>query len=216
MTLIKKEDKGYILFRDLPENAAPIVALPDDSAADLVYNQQFQEKCSICNSPWRTRAEHVYLENGKKVMPVIKFFERHFNARLNHTQVATHMDNHCIFRNVSVSGLLNYEHQEEMVAPWKFREFDLALTAMLVELDDIRGMDVNRNKDMLMKRATLVEKLIARIIDIKSRRDDAALNAINIFEVLSELHDSMEVPGDKQRIRDKVKELRLKLSTQNG
>lgn len=201
------------LFRDLKSDSEPNEPLPEDSLAEsLAYTQHFEPKCVICNSPFRSRAEHIFLENGRKVMPVINFFAYYFNAKLNHTQVATHMENHCTFRGITTSGLKNYELREEDIAPWRYRELELALTALLVELDDIRGMDCSKNNDMKLKRGALVERLASKIVDIKSKRDEAAQHSVNIFQVLSEIHDSMKLDTDKQVIRDKVKEIRNKLT----
>lgn len=50
------------------------------------------------------------------------------------------MEQHCDLKKISTSGLKNYEQREELIAPWIFREHHLALTALLVELDDVRGL----------------------------------------------------------------------------
>ena len=57
---------------------------------------------------------------------------------------------------------------------------------------------------------------MSKILDVKSRRDEAAMNAVNIFEILSEIHDSLENEADKRKVRDKVKEIRLRLTQPNA
>ena len=57
---------------------------------------------------------------------------------------------------------------------------------------------------------------MAKILDVKTKRDEAAVASINIFEVLSELYDSVENNEARQKIREKVKEVRLKLAKQQN
>jgi hypothetical protein len=202
------------LFREITEKTEPLHPLPEDTYTDIVYTQLYEQRCSLCNAPAgiRTLAEHVYLDSGKKIMPVIHFFNYYYSAKLNYTQVATHMEQHCSFRGVSISGLKSYEAREEEVSQWKYREHDLVLTALLVELDDIRGIDCGKSNDLKIKRAQMVERLTSRILDVKSKRDEGALNSLNVFEILGELHDKVIDPNAKQIIRNTVKEIRQKIS----
>lgn len=205
-------EEGIVLFRELDANSVPVLQLPEDTMTDISYQRFYQAKCVLCNSFWRDRAEHIYIESGKKIMPVLRFFMDYFRARLNHTQVATHMEHHCGFSHISTSGLKNYEAREEEIAVWRFREDALALTALMVELDDIRGIDCNKNNDLKIKRAQVVERLVGKILDVKARRDEAALLSINIFEILADIHDSIEDPESKRIIRNKVTEIRKRMT----
>ena len=85
----------------------------------------------------------------------------------------------------------------------------------MVELDDVRGIDCSKNNDLKLKRAAMVEKLISKILDIKAKRDDQGVFAINIFEILAELHDKFESEHDKRLVRDELKKLREKLKQEN-
>ena len=160
-------------------------------------------------------AEHVYLENGKKPQSVINYFLTYYDAKLNWPQVSTHMDNHCDFKKIATSGLKSYEQREELIAPWIFREHQLALTALLVELDDVRGMDCSKNNDLKLRRAAMVEKLITKIIMLKDARDNQGIYNINIFEILAKLHEKMESENDKRVIRDEIVALREKIQQDN-
>jgi hypothetical protein len=102
--------EGLRYFKDLKETDDPVLPLPHDSMMDLQYPQFFEARCAICSSPLRNLAEHVYLESGKKSQSVIKFFERHYNAKLNWSQVSTHMDSHCDFKKLVTSGLKKPNH----------------------------------------------------------------------------------------------------------
>ncbi len=207
--------EGLRYFKDLKETDDPIIPLPHDSMMDLQYPQFFEARCAICSSPLRNLAEHVFLESGKKSQSVIKFFERHYHAKLNWSQVSTHMDNHCDFKKLVTSGLKNYEQREELIAPWIFRENQLALTALMVELDDIRGMDCSKSNDLKLKRAAMVEKLIGKIMDLKDRRDNQGVFAFNIFDILWDLHEKFNSEYDKKLVRDQMKSLREKLQQDN-
>jgi hypothetical protein len=211
----KTIDKPSRMFKDLKEGDRPLSPLPPDNMSDIQYPQFIEPRCSLCTSAFRDLAEHVYLESGKKPQSVINFFHKYFDAKLNWVQVNTHMDQHCDFKKIATSGLKNYEQREELIAPWIFREHQLALTALLVELDDVRGMDCSKNNDMKLKRAAMVEKLITKILYLKEARDNQGIYAINIFDVLVKLHEKMDSETDKRIIREEIQTLKSKIQSDN-
>jgi hypothetical protein len=213
--LIKDEKKPTRMFSDLKETDRPIVPLPPDPMSDISYPQFVEPRCAMCTSPFRDIAEHVFLESGKKPQAVLHFFHKHYDAKLNWVQVSNHMENHCDFKKIATSGLKNYEQREELIAPWIFREHHLALTALLVELDDIRGMDCSKNSDLKLRRAQMVEKLVSKILYLKERRDNNGIFSLNIFEILMEVHENMESENDKRFIRDKMTMLKAKIQQDN-
>ena len=165
--IVNDPKKPSRMFAHLKEGELPLIPLPQDNMSDISYPQFLEPRCTICTSPFRDLAEHVFLDNGRKVQSVITFFAKHFDAKLNWMQVNTHMEQHCDFKKISTSGLKNYEQREELITPWIFREQQLALTALLVELDDVRGMDCSKNNDLKLRRAAMVEKLISKILYLK-------------------------------------------------
>ena len=203
------------MFSMLKEGERPLAPVPPDNMSDISYPQFIEPRCSICTSAFRDIAEHVYLESGKKPQAVINYFFKYYDAKLNWVQINTHMENHCDFKKIATSGLKNYEQREELIAPWIFREHQLALTALLVELDDIRGMDCTKNNDMKLRRAAMVEKLISKILHLKEARDNQGIFAINVFEILMDLHEDMESETDKRKIRDKIVQLKAKIQQDN-
>jgi hypothetical protein len=202
-------------FRDLKEGDKPLMPLPPDNMSDISYPQFMEPRCAICTSPFRDLVEHVYLDSGKKNQSVIRFFLQYFDAQMNWMQINTHMEQHCDFKKISTSGLKNYEQREELIAPWIFREHQLALTALLVELDDVRGIDCSKNNDMKLKRAAMVEKLISKILNVKDSRDNRGIFDINIFEILANLHEKMESEADKKIIREEIVALKNKIQQDN-
>jgi hypothetical protein len=203
------------MFRDLKEGDKPLMPLPPDNMSDISYPQFIEPRCAICTSPFRDLVEHVYLDSGRKNQSVIRFFHQYFDAQMNWMQINTHMEQHCDFKKISTSGLKNYEQREELIAPWIFREHQLALTALLVELDDVRGIDCSKNNDMKLKRAAMVEKLISKILNVKDSRDNRGIFDINIFEILANLHEKMESEADKRIIREEIVALRNKIQQDN-
>ena len=202
-------------FRDLKEGDKPLMPLPPDNMSDISYPQFLEPRCAICTSPFRDLVEHVYLDSGRKNQSVIRFFQQYFDAQMNWMQINTHMEQHCDFKKISTSGLKNYEQREELIAPWIFREHQLALTALLVELDDVRGIDCSKNNEMKLKRAAMVEKLISKILNVKDSRDNQGIYNINIFEILANLHEKMETEADKRIIREEIVALRNKIQQDN-
>lgn len=198
------------LFRDLVDNEKPIVPYDESDLAEYYYEQSHERRCSICTSPFRNLLEKVYLNNNKRPNAVVNFFEVHYNARLNWLQVSTHVNNHCNFSKISVSGLSNYEGRESEIAKWKYREYDLVLTALLVELDDVRGLDA-RTSDLKLRRAMMVDKLTTRLMQLRKERDEAGAGFLNIFEILFSVCEKMVSDVDKQIIKEYVSTLRQQL-----
>ncbi len=207
--------KASKMFRDLKEGDKALTPLPPDNMSDISYPQFMEPRCAICTSPFRDLVEHVYLDSGRKNQSVIRFFLQYFDAQMNWMQINTHMEQHCDFKKISTSGLKNYEQREELIAPWIFREHHLDLTALLVELDDVRGIDCSKNNDMKFKRAAMVEKLISKILYLKEVRDNQGIYNINIFEILAKLHEKMDSENDKRIIREEIVALREKIQQDN-
>jgi hypothetical protein len=213
LTLVSKAEveKTTRLFSTLTPSDTPLIPLPQDNLSDLQYNHRFEPRCQLCKSFLGERAEHVYLDQGRKPQAVRNFFLKHFNATISWEAVDQHMQQHCYFKHVTQSGLKNYALREEDMNFWKYRELDLAITAIMVELDEVRGMDTSNNAELKIKRAAIVERLVNRLINLKNERDSAGTQSVNIFAVLKEIHDQLPLEA-RFIVRDKVKELREKLA----
>ena len=205
-----------LYLRDLTKDSTIYVPLPPDDMYDLTYPTTYHNKCSICNSPWRERAEHVYIQGRQRPQSVVNFFEEHFRAKVTHEAVSTHMKNHCTFKGLSIGGINDYIDREGSVAKIKFRENDFILTALLVELDDIRAIDCNKNNELKFKQAAMVNQITDRIANVKQRRDEAAKGSINIFETLLEIYNDLTCSDCKVVLQEKVKQIRQKLIDEAG
>ena len=207
-TSLEKTDKGddIVLFSTLRADTKPVKPYKL-STAGIEYTQLYSAKCAICNSPHRTLLEHVYIDTGKNVNAVLKFFEEHYHAKLNWPQVDLHLKRHCDLNNIRTPGLLYYEGREAEVSKWKYREYDLALTIIMTEIDEIRSLNA-RTPEEVGKRTDRLERLAKRLIEIKQLRDDNSMNLPNVFAVLYELHDMMVSDEDKRIIRQKSRELK--------
>ena len=199
-----------ILFSALKADTLPLKPYKINTSG-IEYPQFFSPKCAICNSPHRSLLEHVFLDCGKKVNTTIKFFENHFNAKLNWAQVKQHTKYHCDFNKIETPGLLDYEGREDELSRWKYREYELAETAVIVELNDVRGLNA-RSFDEVLRRSTMIEKLTRQLMLIKEKRDDSSLGLPNVFEVLHELHNMMSCEADKRIIREKARDLKQSIN----
>jgi hypothetical protein len=202
--------EDFVLFSSLKSDSKPVVPY-NLNVHGIEYPQLYSPKCAICNSPHRTLLEHVYIDCGKKVNTTIRFFEKHFLARLNWTQVSQHIKYHCDLNKIETPGLLHYEDREGELSRWKYREFELAETMILMEINDVRGI-VARNPDEILKRASMIEKLTGKLLLIKEKRDDNSLGLPNVFEVLHELHEKVTTDEDKRIIREKAMSLKQSIS----
>lgn len=198
------------LFSSLKAEAKPIKSYKLEPS-NVEYTQLFSGKCAICNSPHRKLLENVYIDSGKKINAVVNFFEEYYAAKLNWAQVKQHIKYHCDFTAVDKPGIVDYDGEDEMVSRWKYREYELALTAMLVELSDVRGIQA-RTPDEILRRSVQIEKITKQILFIKEKRDDNVLGLPNVFEVLYDLHNMMKDEDDKRIIREKVRDLKQAIS----
>ena len=60
------------LLSELPEGVQPLKELPADDLLDVYYETRYEARCVLCRSPFRTLAEHVYLNNGWKPHPIAR------------------------------------------------------------------------------------------------------------------------------------------------
>lgn len=202
-------EAGMVLFSAMKPDVKPVKDYKLNTYG-IEYPSYFSKKCAICNSPHRELLEHVYIHKNKNINGVVKFFEEHYNARLNWPQVKQHLKYHCDMTRVEVPGLLDYESDEEIVK-WKFREYELALIATLKELNDVRAMN-SKTFDEQSKKTQLIDRLTSKLLQIKQQRDELGINLPNVFEVLFQIHELMVNDDDKRIIREKVKELKQLLT----
>jgi hypothetical protein len=200
---------NLVLFSSLKPGIKPIKDYKLNTHG-IEYPKYFSAKCAICNSPHRELLEHVYVDRNKNINGVIKFFEEHYNAKLNWPQIKHHLKFHCDMNKIETPGLLDYEDDTDIVK-WKFREYELALIATLKELDDVRGM-TSKTFEEQTKKTQLIDRLTTKLLQIKSQRDDLGVNLPNVFEVLYQVHEMMVSEDDKRIIREKVKELKQRLA----
>ena len=199
-------------FGELFADTIPIEPLPTDFIDDLVYQSRYEGRCLLCRSPWRVRAEHVYIKNGRKPQAVVNFFVKHFNSKPTWESVKTHMDQHCVLTHVSIGGLKRYEKRDQDLGPWKYKERDLAMTIILSEIDDVGGIDCSRNPDIQLKKSQRLESLAKMLSALQKERDEAGSNSLNIFQIMLNLHDSLVCDEDRRKVRDTVKRIREQLS----
>ena len=208
--------QGTLYLKDLTLDSTIYVPLPTDNMFDLDYTSSYKQHCSICNSPWRVRAEHVYLENKQMPAAVVRFFDEHFHAKVTHESVSTHMKNHCVFKGLALGGIEDYLSREDSVAKIKFKENDFILTALSVELDDIRGINCSKNPELKFKQTAMVNQILDRMGKVKERRDEAAKKSVDIFTILLEILHELTCAQCKAVLKKKVGELRKKLMEAGG
>lgn len=194
---------------ELLDTDKPIIPIPPDLMADTIYITRVEPRCVLCRSPWRERAEHWYLENGRKPNSVVNFFRKYFNAVISWECVDTHMTNHCTLESLGKSGLADLEQQEVEMSRWRYRELDLALLGTLSEINDLRGLSCKTKPDLMIRRASLLNQLYARMVEYKKMRDEvsASMN-VDIFAVLMEVYQKLPDPASKNILLTVIQELR--------
>jgi hypothetical protein len=209
--LVPETTPALMPFRDLKADSVPIIPLPDDPCPDIFYpNNYVENRCVICNSPWRVRLEHEFIAQGRKPNRVRSFFEKYFGAKITWESIATHMTHHCDLSKIQQDGQLYYQHREDDLSLYKFREDDLALIALTDQLYEMKSLSV-KSADSKMKLASVITSLSKQIAQIKKDRDAAGSQNINFFKVLMDIHDKLMHEDDKKIVRDVVKELREQL-----
>lgn len=187
----------------------PLLPIPADLMADTIYITRVESRCVLCRSPWRERAEHWYLENGRKPNSVVNFFRKYFNAIVSWECVDTHMTHHCSLESLGKHGLYDLEQQEVDMARWRYRELDLAVLGTLAEINELRGISCKNKPDLMIRRAGLLNQLYARMVDYKRMREEASVNMkVDVFSVLMEVYNKLPDNESKKILLNTVQELR--------
>jgi hypothetical protein len=200
------------LLSELPAGFKPIKEIPSDDLVDVYYEQKFEARCTLCKSPFKTLAEHVYLNNGWKPHAVMAFFKEYFNARVSWDCVDAHMKRHCDFSKLGASGLKKLALRQDNMFLWQYREMDLAISGILDEIDEIKGMNVEKRPDLKMKQATLLRTLYRDLVDVTQKRDEASTGTINIQKLLMEIWAEMPNEESKAVIIKKVQAIQKVLN----
>ena len=189
----------------------PLIPLPPDEFVGSWYQRFVEPRCTICTSPWRETVEHVYLASGRKPYAVHTFFMKHFGVRIYPETVGTHMEQHCDLSRLWKSGIAEIERRAEDFARFRGRELDLAIQALMVELDDIRGMDCRKNPDLKIKRAQMVDRLAVNIAKLKKERDELPVGS-NVegllFQTLTDIINRLPHEECRQVVWTKIREVK--------
>lgn len=194
---------------EMLDSDKPLTPIPTDLMVDTIYETRFESRCVLCRSPWRERAEHWYLEHGRKPNTVVNFFRKYFNATVSWECVDTHMNAHCTLHNIGRNGLVDLEKQEADMARWRYRELDLAITGTLSEINEMRGLNCKNKPDLMIRRSAMLDKLYARLVDYQHKREEASANLnVDVFSILMEVYQKLPDKDSKQILMDKVQQLR--------
>jgi hypothetical protein len=194
---------------ELTADDKPVIPLPPDDFTDIIYITKFENRCVLCRSPWRERAEHWYLANGRKPNSVVNFFRKYFNASVSWECVDTHMNSHCTLKSLGKDGLADLEQQESELARWRYRELDLAILGTLDEINRLRSISSTDKLDFVLRRANQLNLLYARLVDYKRQRDEASVNMkVDVFAVLMEVYNKLPDPQSRKVLYDTIQELR--------
>ena len=194
---------------------APLLDIPPDSLGDIYYQTRYEPRCVLCRAPGnlRERSEHWFIENAFKPASVCNFFMRYFGAKVSWECVSTHMAEHCInLQNYNKCGLKSISMRRDEIAQWKYRELELVIDTLLLELDEVKGLDIKKSPELFLKKSQRVESITKSLREATKQRDEAGTEVVNVFEILKDLFERLTDPGSKVILRDYVKELRAKLA----
>lgn len=200
-----------ILVSQITEDTEPLMPLPRDAVADIFYTIRVEPRCVLCKCPYRTEAEHWYVQNAYKPMAVVRFFAEYFGASISYEQVQNHMAAHCNLTDYGSKGLVQIAMGEEEVSPYIYREKQLAMTGILLQINEVQAIDTRRNPELALKKSLRLESLYKTLKDLAKERDEAGGDSLNILEVLNELIKRMPTKESQQIVIDYTKELHKKL-----
>jgi hypothetical protein len=203
------------LLSELTENAKPLKELPPDDLIDVYYETRFEPRCALCKSPFKVLAEHVYLNNGWKPHSVMAFFREYFNARVSWDCVDAHMRRHCDFSKMGASGLKKLMVRQDSAIYWQYRELDLAIAGVLDEIDEIKGMNLERRPDMKLKQAMLLRTLYRDLAALYEKRNEASSQNVNVAKLLMDIWGELRDEESKNIIIRKVQEVQRILNDGN-
>lgn len=206
------EERKY--FADMKGDEVPLEPLPPDPYEDAIYTCFHVAKCSVCNSPFRTLAEHVYLANGESAQAVAHFFMKYYGVRVNPAAVNTHMNKHCGLKDIIPSGLDKLRKKAEEIEFWRLRRSELVLTGLLSQIDRIEAIRANNNPDLELKKSAEMRYLLAAYDAAQKKFEEEANEVLGVQHILADIVRLLESEGEhrsKELVRNYVKELRAKI-----
>lgn len=195
-------------FRDLKEGQQPLMPVPDLELEDVYYDTGFSQQCTICRSPFRTTVEHVYIANGEDVQSVRHYFKKYYDVRIGYNTVQIHMDKHCRLKELRASGLRNLAKTNEEIDFWAPRPTELAMRAVLKNIDDVQGIRTNGNPELAIKKANTVNMLTSQLLKVREAHKHALDNDFDAMAILTEIAHEVDDPVVKQKILMKIRSVR--------
>jgi hypothetical protein len=195
----------------LLSDAEPLKPLPPDPMPDVYYEVRHQPKCKLCNSPFRERAEHVYLASAKRPQAVVNFFLEFFNTKVTHGCVDVHMNNHCAFHEIKKRGLDTIDQRTEDLFKYQFREKEIVSKGLLILIDEIQGVECDRNPELAFKKVAALDKIYGRLLAIQKERDELGMQILDVFNILEEIYNAMPSEETRLIVWDKIQDVKQQL-----
>ena len=198
-------------FRELRADEVPLEPLPPEKLTDIYYHTDHEPRCQICKSPFRTTAERVFLSNGRRPQAVVNFFLRYFNAEVSWEAVAKHMRVHCKLGEVDKSGMREIALREDEMGPYRYREKDMAITALYMQIDAVQGLTAT-TPDATFKKADMIRRLFESVVKLQKERDEEASNILNPFAIMARIMKELPDEDSKEIVRRIIREIREELN----
>lgn len=182
---------------EVTEDEEPLFPIPPDPAPELIYNTKTETRCLLCKSHLRTYLEHLYVASGRSPKAVLDFLALHYNVSYNYDSLTLHMRRHAELDQILTSGLGVIAGQGALFEYWRFRELELAIDTVMLQIDRVQGMNTRRDPDIELRQANTMMNLAKTLASLKSQRDEEATHSIDIFAILVKLRDSL--PDERSR-----------------
>jgi hypothetical protein len=186
-------------FRTLNADSKPLSPYElEDNSGDY-YHTRPVGQCDICKSHFKKLAEQAYIHYAKRPWRVVKFFETYYGVTLTHESIRRHMEHHCDFKNIQKPGLITYGISTPEVEMWLFREKQLNITILLLEIDHLKMLadQCNNDKDLRLRFSNQIIKATVTLNNFVKERDSET-KSLKIGDFIAHIKNALEKLKDDE------------------
>lgn len=130
---------------------------------EILYTQRFEPRCMFCSHPLRNEAEMVWLESGRNVTAVQRFFEEHDGPR-SWSSINNHLEQHCDWTlGPAINFFMRIRCREPELAPLRANDIGFSIDALNSLIADIGRFSLTND----IRQATQVASAIGKLMMTK-------------------------------------------------
>ncbi len=130
---------------------------------EILYTQRYEPRCLFCCHPLRDQAEMIWLESGRNVTAVQRFFEEHDGPR-SWSSINNHLEQHCDWTlGPAINFFVRVQHREPELAHIRSNDIGFSIDALNSLIADVGRFSLTGD----VRQATQVTNAISKLMQTK-------------------------------------------------